>query len=182
MAADVQIRRWTGVLASEVKTDISSINTRANAVDTHTVADTASPVQIPGAGTKYSYWVSTRLFANTAPDGTIDNIRWHTDGTANFGTGVDAIVAPATAYVQATGTPADTGNELTTGVHSGITGAPVDAFSNYPAAGTALAIAGSIVATTGDFANFAVYQITVTTTADPGPTVAETFTWLYDET
>jgi hypothetical protein len=182
MAADVQIRRWTGSSGSPTKTNITSINTRANAEDSHSTAGTTNPIQIPSAGTNYSYWVSTRLFANTAPSGVIDNIRWHTDGTANFGTGVDANVGQASSYVQATGSAGSTGNQLTTVAHTGLTGAPVDAFTNYPAAGTALAVTGSINAATGDFGNFVVYQLTVGTSAGPGATAMETFTWLYDET
>lgn len=181
MAADVQIRRWTGTSGTPTKTNITSINTRANAEDTHTTAGTTNPIQIPGAGTNYSYWVSTRLFANTAPSGTIDNIRWHTDGAAGFGTGVDANVGAATGYTQATGTPGTTGNQLTTAAYTQLTGAPVDAFSNYPNATTNLSVAGSVT-TTGDFGNFVVYQLTVGTGAGPGATNMETFTWLYDET
>jgi len=183
MAADVQIRRWTGSSGAPTKTNISSINTRANAEDAHSTAGTSNPIQIPGVGTNYSYWVSTRLFANSSPAGTIDNIRWHTDGTANFGTGVDANVRPATAYIQAPGTPGTTGTELTTVNHVSITGAPVDAFSNYPNATTNLAVTGSVAnPSTGDFGNFVVYQLTVGSTAGPGATSMETFTWLYDET
>lgn len=183
MAADVQIRRWTGSSGGPTKTNVTSINTRANAEDTHTTAGTTNPIQIPGAGTNYSYWVSTRLFANSAPSGVIDNIRWHTDGTANFGTGVDANVAAATAtYTQATGTAGTTGNQLTTVAYTALTMAPVDAFSSYPNATTNLAVSGSVSMATGDFGNFVVYQLTVGTTAGPGATSMETFTWLYDET
>lgn len=182
MAATVQIRRWTGTTGAPSQSAIQSINTRANAVDSHTTGDTASPIQIPTSGTNYSYWVSTRLFASVAPSGTIDNIRWHTDGSAGFGTGVDANVAAATAYRQATGTPADSGDQLTTAAYSELVAAPVDAFSTYPNATTNLSVAGSIVATTGDIGNFVVYQITVGTSAGPGATTPETFTWLFDET
>ncbi len=76
----------------------------------------------------------------------------------------------------------ETGNQLTTVAHAGLTAAPVDAFTNYPAAGTALAVTGSINASSGDFGNFVVYQLTVGTSAGPGATSMETFTWLYDET
>ena len=182
MAANVQIRRWTGTSGSETKTNITSINTRANSEDTHTTAGTANPIQIPAAGTNYSYWVATRLFVQTAPSGLIDNIRWHTDGAANFGTGVDATVNTATGYVQATGSTGVTGNQLTTSNYGTLAGAPVDAFSSYPNATTNLAVGGSISATTGDVGDFVVYQITVGSTAGPGATNDETFTWLYDET
>lgn len=182
MAADVQIRRWTGSSGSPTKTNITSINTRANAEDTHTTAGTSNPIQIPASGTNYSYWVATRLYANTAPSGVINNIRWHTDGSANFGTGVNAKVNTASGYVQATGSAGVSGTQLTTGNYATLSGAPVDAFSNYPNATTNLAVTGSINATTGDFGNFVVYQLSVADTAGPGATNMETFTWLYDET
>ena len=182
MVADVQIRRWTGTSGSVTKTNITGINTRANAEDTHTAAGTANPVQIPTSGANYSYWVATRLYANSAPTGKIDNIRWHTDGTANFGTGVDAVVNTATGYVQATGSTGVTGTELNTSNYSTLSGAPVDAFSSYPNSTTNLAVGGSISAATGDFGNFVVYQISVDATASPGASNKETFTWLYDET
>lgn len=87
MAATVQIGRKTGV-APGTFTDITSINTRANAEDVHSVAGTSNPIRIPSAGTNYSYWVSTRLKVTVTPAGTIDNLRWFTDGANNFGTGV----------------------------------------------------------------------------------------------
>lgn len=183
MAAAVQIRRWTGSSGGPTKTNITSINTRANAEDVHTTASTDNPIKIPAAGANYSYWVSTRLFANSAPSGKIDNIRWHTDGTANFGTGVDAIVGQAsTTYYGATGTLGTTGTELTTSSYGSLSAPPVDAFSTYPSAATNLAVTGSVSMATGDFGNFVVYQLTVGATANPGPTSMETFTWLYDET
>ena len=66
MVATVLIKRLTG--AGPSATDITGINTRANAFDTHTVADTANPIQIPTSGTNYSFWVTTRLDATVAPD------------------------------------------------------------------------------------------------------------------
>lgn len=181
MAATVQIRRWTGASGSPTKTNITSANTVANAQDVHeaTASSSSNPIKIPAAGTNYSYWVATRLFASVAPTGSITNIRWHTDGTNNFGTGVGCNVSSsASTYVQATGTVGTTGNILNNTNYSGV-GTPSNAFT-YKSTAT-LAVTGSISGT-GDFGNFVVYQLTVTTTASPGPTSQETFTWLYDET
>src|SRR3990167_332343 len=115
MPATVLIRRLTG--AGQTATDITSINTRANAADAHSTNDTASPITIPPSGTNYSYWVTTRLDCTVAPSGTIDNLRWYSDGSNNFGTGVTCKGQEATSYVQATGS-AGNGTQLTTGNRS----------------------------------------------------------------
>jgi hypothetical protein len=183
MAATVQIVRKTGAAPGSA-TDITSINTRANAEDAHSVAGTTNPVRIPTAGTKYSYWVTTRLNVTVAPAGTIDNLRWFTDGANGFGTGVTGVgqaanVGADAGYRIATGTPGDTGTELTTGNHTGLTGAPVDLFTLT--SGSPKSLVGS-TSGTGEFGDHWVYQIQVATTAAPGATPQETFTWRYDET
>jgi hypothetical protein len=179
MAATVLIRRLTG--AGPSATDITSINTRANAEDAHSTAGTTNPIQVPAAGTNYSYWVTTRLDATSSPSGTIDNLRWYSDGANNFGTGVTCVGQEATSYVQATGTAGTTGIQLTTGNHAGITGTPVDVFGLT--SGSPKSLTGSISnPTTGQFGSRFVYQIEVATTAAPGATAQETFTWKYDET
>ena len=176
MPATVLIRRLTG--AGPSATDISSINTRANAADAHSTNDTASPITIPPSGTNYSYWVTTRLDCTVAPSGTIDNLRWYSDGSNNFGTGVTCKGQEATSYVQATGS-AGNGTQLTTGNHAGITGSPVDVFGLT--SGSPKSLAGSATGT-GQFGSRFVYQIEVGSTASPGATAQETFTWKYDET
>lgn len=185
MPATVTIRRWTGAGGGPTKSDITSINSRANAEDAHSTGGTSNPIRIPSAGTKYSYWVNTRLSCDVTPAGTINNLRWYTDGANGFGTGVTAKVATANTYGQATGTPGDTGDQLTVanygdGVND-LNGAPSDAFAEV--SGDPLAVDGSISnPSTGDFGDFVVYQLEVGTTAGPGATPTETFTWLYDET
>lgn len=183
MAATVTIRRWTG--AGPTKTDITSINTRANAEDAHTTAGTSNPIQIPAAGSNYSYWVTTRLSADSTPAGTINNIKWYTDGANGFGTGVTATVGSvpsATGYTQATGTPGTTGTELLVANYPGFTPSPGDDPFGFTS-GSPKSVTGSISnPSTGDFGDFIVYQIKVGTTAGPGATPQETFTWKYDET
>lgn len=178
MAATVTIRRWTGTTGSPTKTDITSINTRANAEDAHTTAGTTNSILVPAAGSNYSYWVATRLSVDAITAGTVNNIKWYTDGSNNFGTGVTATGNTATSYVQATGTAGTTGIQLTTGNYSTVT-TPVDPFTFT--SGSPKSVTGTISAT-GDLGDFFVYQLVVGTTAASGATAQETFTWQYDDT
>ncbi len=179
MAATVTIRRWTGSSGSPTKTDITSINTRANAEDTHTTAGTTNSILIPAAGSNYSYWVSTRLSVDAITGGTVDNLKWYTDGSNNFGTGVTCIGEAASAYVQATGTAGQTGIELTTTNHASLGTDPVNVFTFT--SGSPKSLTGT-ASTTGDLGHFFVYQMVVDSTAASGATASETFTWKYDDT
>lgn len=185
MAATVQIVRKTGV-APGVAANITSLNTRANADDVNSVASTTNPVRIPAAGTNYSFWVSTRLNVTVTPSGTIDNLKWFTDGTNNFGTGVTCKGAKASTgadagYRQAVGVVGTSGTQLTMVNNTGLDAAPVDVFTFT--SGSPLALTGSLSnPATGEFGDFLVYQIEVGTLATPGPTGAESFTFRYDET
>ncbi len=176
MAATVLIRRLTS--SGPTATDITSINTRANAEDAHSTAGTSNSILVPAAGSNYSFWVVTRLDVTAITSGTVDNVKWYTDGTNNFGTGVTAIANQATAYTQATGTTGTTGTQLTTGNYATVT-TPVDPFTFT--SGSPLSVTGTTT-TTGQFGNYVVYQIVVGTTAASGATAQETFTWKYDDT
>jgi hypothetical protein len=105
-------------------------------------------------------------------------LRWYSDGSNNFGTGVTCKGQEATSYVQATGSTGN-GTQLTTGNHSGLTGSTVDVFGLT--SGSPKSLAGSTTGT-GQFGSRFVYQVEVGTTASPGATAQETFTWKYDET
>jgi len=177
MAATVLIKRLTG--AGPTDTDITSINTRANAEDAHTTAGTSNSILVPSSGTNYSYWVTTRLDVTAIDNGTVDNVKWYTDGSNNFGTGVGCRVGTATGYVQATGTEGTTGDELTSGNYTGFTLGNADAFT-YDSA-SPLDVTGS-TSSTGQFGDRVVYQIEVGPTASSGATAQETFTWRYDDT
>jgi hypothetical protein len=185
MAATVKINRITGAGAGS-GTDITSINTRANAVDSHSTGDTTSPIQVPlTPGTNYSFWVTTRLNVTVTPSGTINNLRWYTDGANNFGTGVTCKCAKASTganagYRQATGSTG-TGDLLNTTNHTGLDEVPANAFTFT--VGSPKSLTGSITnPSTGLFGDHLVYQIEVDDTAGPGATTQETFTWKYDET
>lgn len=178
MAATVTIRRWTGASGSPTKTDITAAKTRMKTADDGTV-DTNNPIPIPSSGTNYSFWCCGRLSADTSPAGTINNLKWYTDGTNSLGTGVTAKGNTATGYVQATGTVGTTGNVLNTTNYSTLAAATSDIFTFTSAAPKS--VTGTISnPTTGDFGDFMVYQIEVGTTAGAGTTPAETFTWQTD--
>ena len=181
MAATVIINRWTG--AGPTKTPITGINTRANAEDAHSTAGTTNSILIPAAPYSYSYWVNTRLEITAITLGTVDNIKWYTDSTANFGTGVGCIGNTASVYGQAGGTPGQSGTVLTVANYATAGGTlsaePVDVFDFD--IGSPKSISGSS-SSTGDVGNFFVYQITVDDTAASGATAQETFTWKYDDT
>jgi hypothetical protein len=185
MAATVIINRTTGT-SPGADTDITGINTRANAEDAHSTAGTTNPIRIPSSGTNYSYWVTTRLEVSVTPAGTIDNLRWFTDGANSFGTGVTATGAKASTgadagYREATGTPGTTGTQLLQANHSGLDEAPVDIFTLT--SGSPKSLTGTITnPSTGSFGDNWVYQLEVDNTAGPGATTGETFTWRYDET
>jgi len=181
MVATVVIRRLTGTTAAQVATDIKDINTRANAQDVHSTADTTNPVQRPTTGKNFSFWVSTRLDATATPAGTIDNIRWFTDSSNNFGTGITAKGQSATTYVIATGVVGTSGDELTTDSHTGMTAPPVDIFTFT--SGAPKSLTGSISnPSTGQFGDYMIYQLEADTTAGPGASNQETFTFRFDET
>lgn len=181
MAATVIINRLTG--AGPTETDITSINTRANAEDAHSTAGTSNSILIPAAGTNYSYWVVTQLDVTAITGGTVNNLKWYTDGSNNFGTGVTCKVSTAGTYDQATGTEGTTGTQLTVANYGNgstdLDGAPSDAFGYT--SGSPLSVTGS-TSSTGAFGSMVVYQIEVASTASSGATSSETFTWKYDDT
>lgn len=168
----IQIRRWTGAAGSETKDNITDTNTRFLASDSHTVAGTSNPVLIPDSGTNYSYKASTRLYYDGSGTGTIDNIKWYTDGDNNLGTGIGLNVKTASTYSQATGTEGETGDEMTGGS---------DAF-DYTSANP-LSVTGSVTDPANeDVGDFVELQSTVGTTASAGTSTQETVTWRYDST
>ncbi|HEC65439.1 MAG TPA: hypothetical protein ENI23_09100 [bacterium] len=180
MVATVIINIITGAAAGAT-TDITGINTRANAQDAHSTGDITNPIEIPAAGTNYSFWRVTRLEATVAPDNLIDNIEWFTDGSNTYGIGITNVMNTATAYVQATGTDGVTGIELTVGNYATLAGAPTDSFAFTT--GSPKVVAGS-TSTAVEFGDRAVFQVQVGTTATAGtkPATPETFTYRFDET
>jgi hypothetical protein len=188
MAATVHIICYYG--AGPSSSNIESTNLRHQTYDAVSTNDTTYPIQIPAAGTNYSYWKTTRLSAAVTPVGTINNIKWYNNlaGTP-FGTNITMQVGQVTqangstsAYVQATGTPGITGTLLSSGNYSGYAVGNVDA-SVYTSSAM-YSITGSISnSNTGDFGNLIVTQINVpSTVTQTGASGAPTITIQWDET
>lgn len=178
MVASVDVVRQTDV--GPTNTVVTSATSRLSTSDAP-APGSADPIPIPGAGTNHSFWATFRLNATTTPDGTINNIRFYSDGSNGLGTGVTVTGMDSASYVQATGTQGTSGNELTTANHAGLTGTPVDVFGWT--SGSPKTVPGSLVnPSTGEFGNRMVLQSHVADTASPGSTPAETFTFVYDET
>jgi len=177
MAATVVINRLTG--AGPTTTAITSTTNRMSTSDV-VAPGTSDPIPIPGAGTNYSFWISTRLEATVAPTNGINNIKWYSDGTS-FGTGLTCLGDDSSNYAEATGTQGTTGDVLNdtevTGLSS-VTGTDVTTYTS----GAPQTVAGSIGAATGEFGDRFVYQLGVGSTADVGTMTARTLTWQFDET
>ena len=84
MAATIQIHEMTGASTGVDKT---SGTVRFKSADNTTV-DTNDRIQVPAAGSTYSYTKQTRFYFSTGPSVDIQNLRAYTDGANGFGTGV----------------------------------------------------------------------------------------------
>lgn len=175
MAATIIVERLTG--SGPTETDITSTTNRASASDS-AAPGSANPVPVPGVGTNYSFWVSTRLKCTVAPSVLVNNLKWYTDGSSGLGTGVALNMNTASSYVEATGVVGTSGDVLNTTNYSSLAGATSDAFTFT--SGSPKSVTGS-TSGTGLFGHLVVYQFAVGTTASPGLTPSETVTWQYDE-
>ena len=176
MAAVVKIYRLTGTQATPTTTDVTSGSVHAGTQDANT---SPCKIPVPTSGSNHSFWVNTQLSASVAADNYINNIKWYSDGTNSFGTGVTAIISTASQYASALGAAGSSGSVLNTTNHASLTGGPSDLFLYTSAC--KLSVAGSIAATTGSFGNRVVYQLSVINTGVAGNTGAETITWEFDE-
>ncbi len=193
MAATVHINRHTGAASGSPAVGtplaIDGGNTRMAQSDNPNDG-TANPVPIPTTGTNYSWWVSTILAVGTpgATNG-INNVLWYSDGTS-AGTGLTIVgntAAKATGYTQATATlsngVATNGTILNTTTYPALSANPQDVTSNGFVAGTPKSVPGSVTtATNTNISDFFVFQLLVTSTANPGTMSQRTFTWSYQET
>lgn len=162
MAATVQIHEMSAVSTGSDRTaGLGPIVFRANDSDAQT---SANPIQIPAAGTDYSYTKQVRANVTVAPATQLDNLVCYSDGTNNFGTGigvqydinatfqaqVDTDIAGSDYFGLSSGSPGDLG----AGPHTG----------------------------TGYKGDLLRLQMSVASTAAPGQTpVDEALTFAYDE-
>ena len=182
MAATVKIVRLTS--SGPTETDVTSVSTRASTSDNPYTTETTNPVPIPAAGSNRTFWVVTRLKVTVTPSGTIDNLKWYTDGTNGSGTGITTEAGTSASYDQATGTVGTTGDQLNSTNYTGLspTSPSADNAFGYTSAAS-LSVTGTISSpTTGQFGSYVAYQYTVGTGAGAGTASSETFTWQYDET
>lgn len=174
MAATADVQECNGAAAGSWNTVTAAKFCTSDAYD----PGTTNPIPIPPSGTKYSYWKSHCLnFTGTFTE--ITNIKIYTDGVG-FGTGIlvnigDEMIVEAS-YVQATGTPGDTGDEMVAG-HSGITGKS-DLFGYV--VGTPKDVDAGPISSPGR-CKHVVLQMDVDDTASPGEQTPETITFQYDE-
>lgn len=172
MAATISVKQATGSGPSAA----TITNLRFKTADDSSGTDTTYPLVKPSSGTNYSYVAWIYLNADTSPASTINNLKFYTDGTNSYGTGVTVKGITTATYTQATGTSGTSGDLSSTVYTSG-----TDVFS-YTSA-SPLAVTGSISnPSTGKISNYVAMQMALATTVSAGTLSAETFTWRYDET
>jgi len=166
MAGVLQIHEYT---ANATGVDKTSDTVRFKSADETTV-DATNRLQIPGAGTDYSYTKNLRGYVSSAPDTDFSNLEAYSDGSSGFGTGVGVQYAVDTdTFV--TNTDADISG---TDIFTKTSAAPID-MNSWDATWTA----GEGVGYWGSVLRL---QMTVASTASPGTLTAETLTFSYDET
>ena len=158
-------------------------NLRWKTADNATI-DANNPVPIPAAGTNYSFWKHVYLYADSAPDTQVDNVKFYTDGTG-FGTGITLNVGdemPTKTNASSAGYEvADAAVELAAN-HGGIT-ATTNAFTYTTGSPKSVTIgeSGGIINAIGETTNYLVFQLAVADTASSGNLADETKTFRYDE-
>jgi hypothetical protein len=167
MAATVNIKELNGASAG---TPTTSTSARFCTTDS-AAPGTNYPLVKPSSGTNYSYIKTFYLNADTTPTGTINNIKWYTDGTIGW-TGVTISVKTSSSYTQATGTEGTTATAMSGGTDA----------STYTSA-SPLSVTGTLSnPSTGKISDYVLMQAAVSTSAVAGTVAAETITWRYDET
>jgi hypothetical protein len=156
--------------------------------------DTGNPIPVPASGTNYSYWKQVYLYCDDPDGNTIDNIKFYSDGSIDFGTGVTLYVGDETptknsgsdaGYEVATGTPSTTGDSMVdvTNGHSDLTGqtSAASLTSGSPLS-VSISEAGNVIDLAGETSDYVVLQVAVADTASAGLTSQEILTFQYDET
>jgi hypothetical protein len=166
MAATVQIHEMS---AASTGVDKTSGTVRFKAADDATV-DTNDRLQIPGAGSIYSYTKHLRFYFSTGPSVDIQNLRAYSDGSNTFGTGVTVGYDIPNA---GNGTfPNINTNIAGTDLFTKTSGSPIDLDANNTGPHTGTGYKGDLLR----------MQMAIASTAAPGALSAETLTLAYDET
>ncbi|MDD3494194.1 MAG: hypothetical protein PHZ19_11940 [Candidatus Thermoplasmatota archaeon] len=189
MAESITIEAWTGgTIGNPTYTDISS-GFRFRTDDSPATIDNTAPILIPTSGFHYSYV----LYMGLNLGGTftsITNIKIYSDGSLGWslGTGGGVYIGQLTAgpphgltaaqYVPATGTPGETGTEMTT-LNTNVNS--VTSLYGFTSA-SPCSIDETEYTATGR-TKCAVLQVKVDTAANgaaDGVYTGETYTWQYD--
>jgi hypothetical protein len=167
MAATMEIHEMSG---ADAGTDKTSGTIRFKDADNATV-DTNNPLVVPAADTIYSYTKKLRAYMEDAPTTQVSNLRWYSDGTSGFGTGVAVTVKNigttfGTQYKTAMADGADLFGKTSA---APLDGDGTDAGPFVPA---------DVDTYVGDIIEL---QMSVASTASHGALTAETLTFAYDE-
>jgi hypothetical protein len=180
----VKIKRYWDTGATQ-EADVTSGNSRLLAQEAHTASGTTNPIVKPASGTNYSFWALFRLYFDGVGVGTINNIKFFTDGANGLGTGRGLVVSTAGVFAEATGTEGETGDELTVAEYGNgttdLNDEPVNAFGLTT--GSPLSIDGTITDPEDEaFGDYLVMQASIADTASAGLSPTETMTYRYDST
>ena len=167
MAATMEIHEMSG---ADTGTDKTSGTIRFKDADNATV-DTNNPLVVPAADTIYSYTKKLRAYMKVAPTTQVSNLRWYSDGTSGFGTGVAVTVKNigttfGTQYKTAMADGAD--------LFGKTSAAPLDGDGTD----TGPFVPADVDTYVGDIIEL---QMSVASTASHGALTAETLTFAYDE-
>lgn len=173
MASVSEIDRYTGAAGSPTRTDVTSALTKLSTADTATPSAAHAiprPAASPPGQITRSYWMTLALYVTVAPAGGINNIKFWMDGTSAF-TGCTLYVGETNTYTQATGTEGSYGDDSLV--------ATTDAFTYTQA--SPLAVTSNATTGTGRFSYYLVFQVDVTSSANPGDQSAESYWIGFDE-
>lgn len=184
--ATMQVHGAVGPTPTEAILPTGPPRLRFKDADNNTV-DSNDPIPIPGAGTYYSRWKHIFLYCSAINDATqIDNVKFYTSGSLNWGTGVDVQVGNQTPTHNSGSTAgydeSDTDNQELVANHANIT---TKANVNTKTSGSPLSVsiseASNIIDATGESSDYIVLQMDVGSTASPGDISDQTLTIQYDE-
>ena len=88
MAATIQIHEMTTDANTGVSKASEAVRFRDVASTTSTAVNTDNPLVKPTSGTNYSYVKKLRAYMEAPPNTNITDMRWYTDGSSGFGTGI----------------------------------------------------------------------------------------------
>lgn len=177
MAATVLIREWNGTTGAPTQADKTSGTVRYKAANDSTV-DANDPLVKPSAGNFRSFekWMQLRI-GGTGPAGVITNLKFYTDGSNGYGSGIDGYIRTTNVASGSFVTPVTPANDA----------AGTDQFTYNSGAKKdmdAVTAGAPYSGTNANIGDFAVLWMTLGTSvsAPQNPTASETLTWSYDET